>query len=128
MKKILNRRLNKKSLYFVTIVTITQSCSLKMPNCWGAWYKPRVVQMSGPDFSCTNSYQLGWIDGCQSHLTLTAGALRSLSPKYDGWKITGKNPDGSNTPHPEIKDYKLYNYGMVDGEEYCFYYFDWDSV
>ena len=49
-----------------------------------------------------------------------------MPTKFDGWKMTGKSPDGS--PHQEIKDAPLYRKGFGDGSEMCFYYYDWDST
>ena len=104
------------------------SCFGKMAPGWGPWYKPRLVYFHAGFLPKGSDYTKGFNDGCQTHLTLTEGIWRSFPTKFDGWKITGKNPDGSGTPHPEIKDPILYRRGFTDGMEMCFYYYDWDTT
>ncbi len=100
-----------------------------MPDGW-AWYKPRMAYFHTPqDFPDKNSdYGQGFNDGCQSNMVFGAGAYTFLPIIIDGWKMTGKNPDGSGTKHPKVENKSTYFYGFRDGAEVCFYYFDWEAV
>ena len=117
-----------KNLFFCIMLFCLCSCLGEMPKGWGL--KPRMPYFhSGKTFlDGKNDYTTGFWDGCQTMLTLTGGAMTSLPVKIDGWKLTGKNPDGKGGPHPQIKDKGLYVTGFWDGFEDCFYYYDWDAL
>jgi hypothetical protein len=96
------------------LMSFTSSCvenAFSLPESWGWGYKPRYFMMRGmPDYG--DDYSDGFRDGCQSSFTMVAqGAVRSLPPKYDGWRLTSS---------------RLYAAGFVDGEEHCAYVYDWD--
>lgn|GEM_PF-5887158 len=110
-------------------VLLLQGCLGSMPRGWGL-FKPKMpfFHHGNTFLDGKNDFTTGFNDGCQTVLVLTSGAFQLLPTKIDGWKLTGKNPNGTNTPHPEIKDANLYDTGFGEGFETCFYYYDWNSL
>ncbi|MBT4921480.1 MAG: hypothetical protein HON23_00510 [Rickettsiales bacterium] len=103
-----------RSIILILLTTFCSSCvteAFSYPKAWNWGSKPRYFMMRGmPDQD--DDYTKGYADGCQSNFTMVAqGAVRSLSPQYDGWKLTTN---------------RLYAAGFVDGEEHCTYAYDWD--
>ena len=103
-----------RNILLLTSLLVLNSCvegAASLPDSWDWGIRGRPFMMRGvPDGN--DDYSMGFRDGCKSALSMVAqGLVRSISPEYNGWKLTSNN---------------LYASGFVDGEEHCTYVYDWD--
>jgi hypothetical protein len=112
------------TICFVVMLN-TIGCA-KAPEGWSAFARPRFMRMHhDQNYGADNDWTKGFNDGCVTATEGSGGLHSMLSPRIDGWKLTGRNPKNPKEPHPEIKSAKIYGKGWFDGYEHCTYQYDW---
>ena len=105
-----------KNLFCVSLLLVTVSCVVDpMPEGWNWGANPRPLKGMKGFPPATNSYGMGFRDGCGiGWSTVTAGLMGDLVPKVLNPEQITKNSD--------------YNAGWWDGFEQCVYIIDWDIL
>ncbi|MFT4967739.1 MAG: hypothetical protein ACI9CD_000751 [Candidatus Deianiraeaceae bacterium] len=108
----------------VMYVALLVGCA-KAPD---GWTGSRFVFMRiHPDqrYGADHDWTKGFNDGCKTAASDAKGVFQLMKPEIDGWKLTGRDPNSPESPHPEIKSSKVYGKGWFDGFEHCTYEYDW---
>ena len=113
---------------FIIICITIISCA-KAPEGWDHRIGRSWFMRIHPDqrqLGADNDWTKGFNDGCVTgYENAMSGLYRIISPRIDGWKITGRDPNNPEAPHPEIKSAKVYVRAWFDGFEHCTYQYDW---
>lgn len=114
-----------RKIFCLLALTHIASCA-KAPDGWNAFVRPQFMRLH-PDqrYGADHDWTKGFNDGCVTAMEGFGGTHSMLSPRIDGWKLTGRNPKNPNEPHPEIQSAKVYGKGWFDGYEHCTYSYDW---
>ncbi len=121
------KKVSKKVSFALIIVVGVTSCA-KAPKDWNNKYaRPYSMRINPEQYELSdNDWKEGFNDGCVTAMQLaSSGAQRIAAPQVDGWKMTGRNPENPNEPHPVIKFGEFYTRGYMDGYEHCTYQYDW---
>ena len=115
-------------MYKFLLVGLVLVCSCaKAPSGWNAPIRPYAMRISETNrLPVDSDFTKGFNDGCVgAQSIITAGAPQMMHPRVDGWKMTGRDPNNPEKPHPDIKSGKDYLNAWFDGFEHCTYYYDW---
>ncbi len=117
----------KTFFLFLLIIFGIISCA-KAPKDWHSRFgRPYFMRINPEQYEVSdNDWKEGFNDGCVSGMeTHSAGINRINAPQIDGWKMTGRDPNNPDAPHPIIKSGPTYTIGYMDGYEHCTYQYDW---
>jgi hypothetical protein len=110
---------------FVLILFGLVACA-KAPDGWNAPVRPWLMKIDDTNrYGADDDWTKGFNDGCVTGLDDSRGVYQMLAPKIDGWKLTGRNPENPDEPHPEIQSARTYSRAWFDGFEHCTYQYDW---
>ena len=107
----------------IALLCLCFVCACHQPDGW-KWYYPTPVLLTVHNADYQKSdYQKGYNAGCQTSISeVGEGISRAVPIDIDGWKMTGKSPNGGK--HEQIKRAPAYFKGWFDGLEFCSYYAD----